>query len=442
MIYAKKDGVGICLGRKGGEASWCCTNLKISPGIPFMVWDTGIEGDEAMKDSREGTTCWVRERMTVEELILLLASKASKASKRGIYVQKCKLIKNCKRLGIMVGRVSLLSSAPISSLLLSLLPSSQQSPPPNAADHASVTTNATKGCPAPSCLQKEPVPPFSVPYNTLPGVPLPGLPPIALPGLPPIPVPAVPAVPGLYGTNLSSPLATPPNPAPSNNCVNVVIPLPLFPLPLPVSGVKAIGSAKTSILTSLTALPLTSLLTCPCGVRGGLGLVYAGGGTLRESSEPGGVKFLPSGAGTMSRREKSLRMTACEPAGMMGWEMMLPKEEVEEGVRLRLEEVKVGVGGGRLLRRMRRKATRTAARTATSAPMVMPAMMAAEGVLLLGVGVGSGEAAPLVVGRVGEGGGGGVVVGEGVVEEEEVGGGGGGMDWSLSRTQLSSPAQE
>lgn len=280
------------------------------------------------------------------------------------------------------------------------------------------------------------------PHNTLPGVPLPGLPPIALPGLPPIPVPAVPAVPGRYGTNLSSPLATPPNPAPSINCVNVVIPLPLLPppFPRPVSGVKAIGSAKTSILTSLTALALP---TCPCGVLGGLGLVYAGGGTLRESSEPGGVRFRVSGAGTMSRREKSLRMTGCAPAGMMGWEMMLPKEEVEEGVRLRVVEVwGLVVGGGRLLRRMRRNATRMAARTATSAPMVMPAMMAAEGVLLLGVAVGSGEAAPLVVGRVGVGGGGGVVVGEGTVVEEEVGGGGGGMDWSLSRTQLSSPAQE
>lgn len=343
----------------------------------------------------------------------------------------------------MVGRVSLLF-LPL-FLFLSPLPLNNPPPPMQPTMHPSVTTNATKGCPAPLCLQKEPVPPFSVPYNTLPGVPLPGLPPIVLPGVPPVPVPAVPAVPGRYGTNLSSPLATPPNPAPSISCVNVVIPLPLFPLR--VSGVKAIGSAKTSILTSLTALALTALAlpTCPCGVLGGLGLVYAGGGTLRESSEPGGVRFLPpppSGAGTMSRREKSLRMTGWAPAGMMGWEMMLPKEEVEEGVRLRLE-VEVGVvGGGRLLRRMRRNATKMAARTATSAPMVMPAMMAAEGVLLLGDGVGSGDAAPLVVGRVGVGGGGagvGVVVGG---EEEVEGGGGGGMDWSLSRTQLSSPAQE
>lgn len=145
----------------------------------------------------------------------------------------------------------------------------------------------------------------------------------------------------------------------------------------------------------------------------------------------------------MSRREKSLRMTGWEPAGMMGWEMMLPKEEVEEGVRLRVVEVWGLEGvGERLLRRMRRNATKMAARTATSAPMVMPAMMAAEGVLLLGVGSGE-AAAPLVVGRVWVGGGGeglGWVVGG----EEEVGegGGGGGMDWSLSRTQRSSPAQE
>lgn len=270
-----------------------------------------------------------------------------------------------------------------------------------------------------------------MPYNTLPGVP-------PLPGLPPVPVPAVP---GRYGTNLSSPLATPPNPAPSISCVNVVIPLPLLPppFPLPVSGVKAIGSAKTSMLTELG-----SRRTCLGGVLGGL--AYAGGGAppVRERREPGGVRFrVPSGAGTMSRREKSLRMTGGEPAGMMGWEMMLPKEEVEEGVRLREVEV-VGAGGGRLLRRMRRNATKMAARTATSAPMVMPAIMAAEGVLFVleGEGVGSGEAAaPLVVGRVGVGGGGGVVVVVGGGEEVG-GGGGGGMDWSLSRTQRSSPAQE
>lgn len=278
--------------------------------------------------------------------------------------------------------------------------------------------------------KEAPPPPFGVPYNTLPGVPLPGLPPVP-----------VPAVPGRYGTNLSSPLATPPSPAPSISCVNVVIPLPLFPLPRPISGVNAIGSAKTSILTELG-----SRRTCLGGVLGGLvGLVYAGGGAppVRERREPGGVRFLPRGAGTMSRREKSLRMTGGEPAGMMGWEMMLPKEEVEEGVRLREVEV-VGAGGGRLLRRMRRNATKMAARTATSAPMVMPAIMAAEGVLFVleGEGVGSGEAAaPLVVGRVGVGGGGGVVVVVGGGEEVG-GGGGGGMDWSLSRTQRSSPAQE
>lgn len=81
-----------------------------------------------MKDSREGTTCWVRERMTVEELILLLASKVSK---RGIYVQKCKLIKNCKRLGYHGRSCSLFSLLPSSPLFLFLssLPLNNSHPP-------------------------------------------------------------------------------------------------------------------------------------------------------------------------------------------------------------------------------------------------------------------------------------------------------------------------
>lgn len=64
----------------------------------------------------------VRVKMIGEELILLLASKVKK---KGIYVQKCKLIKNCKRLGYHGRSCSLFSFClPLLPLSLSLPPSS------------------------------------------------------------------------------------------------------------------------------------------------------------------------------------------------------------------------------------------------------------------------------------------------------------------------------